>query len=393
MNITIYNVTQKLLIGSLFILLPLAIACQGPTEATERPSIHVGLIAPINPDSTGPTGFSALNSARLAVSEINEAGGLLVGGQAHQIVLVEGDDGGTAETAAQTAQRLINQENVVALIGPPFSGTALAVAPLANVAKIPLITPTATNPEITPGRPYVFRATFDDNFQAVALASFIHSDLAYDRVAVLYDISNDYSRGLAETFRDSFSQLGGDVVAMETYTADTNESFSEQMQRIAASQPQAIFLPNFTSDVIRQRNEIREIGLEATLIGSDSWQGQRLSDDGGFVGSFFSGNYCRDMSNDSIRGFVEKYEAAFDAVPDGMAALTYDAFGLLFAAIQAEDSFEADIIQQGLYNVRYEGVTGPIIFDEDGNPDNKNVAIWIIDETERRCHAVIAPNR
>jgi branched-chain amino acid transport system substrate-binding protein len=378
-----------LLLTSLVFTLFLLSACNDQPTPDGQPEIRIGLLTPI--DATNVMSSTPLNAAQLAVDEINENGGLLVNGQRHRITLIAEDDGGTAETAVQTALRLINQENIVALVGPPFSSTALFVAPLANEARIPLITPTATNPEITPGRPYVFRATFDDNFQGIALANFIQSNLGYSRVAILYDITNNYSRGLAETFNNAFTSYGGEVVAIETYTADTADTFTKQLQRIAAAQPQAIFIPNSTNDVLIQGAEIRNMGLEATLIGGDSWQGQRLSEQGQFVGSFFSGNYCRDLTNDTIRRFVEAYEDRFGIVPDGLAALTYDSFGLLFATIQAQNSFEADMIRDGLYSILYEGVTGPIMFDADGNPMNKNVAIWMIGETERSCYTVISP--
>jgi branched-chain amino acid transport system substrate-binding protein len=386
MTLQFHNIFRALLGSALLFGLLWLTACNEPTTSDNLPEIRIGLLAPLD----SAAGQSALNSATLAVTEINDTGGLLLGGQPYIITLVAENDGGTAETAVQAAQRLINQENIVALVGPPFSATALPVAALANESRIPLLTPTATNPEITPNRPYVFRATFDDNFQAVALASFIRNELVYDRVAVLYDVSNDYSRGLAETFRVAFTERGGEIVAFESYTADTNTSFTNQLQQIAASQPQAIFLPNYTSDVLRQGNEIEALGLDVTLIGSDSWQGDRLSAQGNFVGAFFSGNYCRDLDNEIIRRFVETYEDNFTTTPDGVAALTYDSFGLLFAVMQEQDSFEADIIQNGLYNIVYEGVTGPIVFDTNGNPDNKNVAIWIIEEDDRRCYTVIA---
>lgn len=384
-----YPPQHYLLLTSLVFTLFLLSACNDQATPDEQPEIRIGLLTPI--DATNVMSSTPLNAAQLAVDEINETGGLLVNGQRHRITLIAEDDGGTAETAVQTALRLINQENIVALVGPPFSSTALFVAPLANEARIPLITPTATNPEITPGRPYVFRATFDDNFQGIALANFIQSNLGYSRVAILYDITNNYSRGLAETFNNAFTSYGGEVVVIETYTADTADNFTEQLQRIAAAQPQAIFIPNSTNDVLIQGAEIRNMGLEATLIGGDSWQGQRLSEQGQFVGSFFSGNYCRDLTNDTIRRFVEAYEDRFGIVPDGLAALTYDSFGLLFATIQAQNSFEADMIRDGLYSILYEGVTGPIVFDADGNPMNKNVAIWMIGETERSCYTVISP--
>jgi branched-chain amino acid transport system substrate-binding protein len=394
MSPQLYIQPVRILTGILFLSLWGLVACQTPStpEPTAVPTeIRIGLLAPFSGPNAATAGQATLNSANLAIAEINEAGGLLVGGRHYLVELVPEDDGGTRETAVAAAQRLINQENVVAIIGPPYSGTTLAVAPIANEARIPLITPTATNPDITPGLPYVFRATFDDTFQAIALAHFISQGLAANHVAVLYDVSNDYSRGLAETFHHAFSERQGEIVAFETYTADTSDDFTGQLERIAQSQAEVLFLPNFTDHVLRQGQQAKAMGLNLTFIGGDSWNGERLSAQGDFVGAFFSGNYCRDLSNETIRRFVEKFETTYGQVPDGMVALTYDAFGLLFAAIEAENSFEPDNIKDGLYNISYNGITGTITFDPNGNPDNKSVPIWKIEETTRACYTEVSP--
>jgi branched-chain amino acid transport system substrate-binding protein len=388
----IYNQIVCFLSGILFLTLWGLTACQSPPPPDPPAAeIRIGLLAPLSGPLAATAGQAMLDSATLAVKAVNEAGGLLVDGRRHPVRLIEADDGGTPETAMQAAQRLINQENVVAIIGPPFSGTALHVAPFVNEARIPLITPTATNPRITPGYAYVFRSTFDDNFQGVALARFIKDEFNANRAAILYDLTNEYSQGLADTFRTAFTQLDGEIVLVETYTADTNEDFTIQLERIAQSGAEILFLPNLTNDVLRQGQQINEMGLDLILIGGDSWNGARLSEHGGFAGSFFSGNFCRDLTNERIRRFVEKYEATYSQTPDGVISLTYDTFGLLFAVIEAENSFAPDNIQNGLYNIVYDGIVGRITFDTDGNPINKNVAIWKIDETTRACYTVVSP--
>lgn len=372
-----------LLAISLFLILA---ACD---ESTSR-EIRIGLIAPISGDFAATTGLPAVDAARLAVAGVNEAGGLEVGGRRYTITLVVEDDQGNPETAVSAAQKLINQEGVAAIVGPFFSSNAIPVAEIAEQARIPMISPTSTNPQTTAGQQYAFRATFLDDFQGMAMARFTVDDLKIQQAAVLYDIASDYNRGLAEAYKESFEGLGGQIVAFEPYTTDQNQDFSQQLAHIQASNADALFLPNYTDDVLRQGQQAHELGIEAIILGSDAWEGERISGDDAFENAYFSGHFCRDQSVENIRRFSQEYEQEFGREPNGLIALTYDSFGFIFAALQEQKQATPEAIRAGLYNISYQGITGLIDFEDTGDPI-KSVAIWHIEDGDRVCHKLVSP--
>lgn len=288
------------------------------------------------------------------------------------------------------AQKLINQDEVLAIIGPPFSSVAIPVAEVAEQAGVPMISPTSTNPQTTLDKTFVFRATFVDDFQGAAMSRFTLEDLGLKRAAVLYDIADTYNRGLAENFQASFTAAGGEIVAFESYTTDENEDFSAQLGVIAAAEPEALFLPNNTDDVLLQAEQARALGIEATFLGGDSWEGERLMGQEPFVDSYFSGHFCRDNSIDAVRVFNEQFESAYGREPNGLIALSYDSAGLLFAAMQTQTELSSQSVRDGLYAVKYSGVTGEISFSDSGDPV-KSVAIWRIERESRGCYQLVNP--
>ncbi|MCB9421535.1 MAG: ABC transporter substrate-binding protein [Ardenticatenaceae bacterium] len=358
--------------------------------ANTPPEIKIGLIVPLSGENGESTGQPAVNAAQMAVNEVNGAGGLLVGKTHYLIDLVVVDDEGVPETAVSAAQQLINQEGVVAIVGPMFSSNAIPVGEVAETAHIPMISPTSTNPQTTLNKQYVFRASFVDDFQGLAMARFAYEDLGSRRSAMLYDVASAYNQGLAAAYQTAFEALGGQIVAAETYTTDQAEDFSEQLARIKVRNPDSLFLPNYTDDVLLQGQQARDMGIDAVILGGDSWEGERLSGLPTFEQSFFSGHYCRDKSNPVIRLFSDQFEKLYGREPNGLMALTYDSVGLLFAAMQDQASTVPEAIRDGLYHIDYQGITGTITFDETGDPV-KSVAVWYIANGERSCYQMIEP--
>ncbi len=355
-----------------------------------NPELKIGLIAPLTGEYAETTGQPAVDAAQLAVDEINEAGGLEVAGKQYTIVLLAEDNGGTPETAVAAAQKLINQEGVIAIVGPMFSSNAIPVADVAEKARIPMISPTSTNPQTTLGKQFAFRATFIDNFQGLAMARFTLNELGIQKAAVLYDVASAYNQGLAEAYREAFEAAGGQIVAFESYTTDQNQDFETQLTRIQASDAEALFLPNYTDDVLLQGQQARELGFEDTFLGSDAWEGERLSGQAAFENSFFSGHFCRDESIAKIHEFSTRYEEKYGREPNGLIALSYDSMGLLFAAMQSQGAVKPEAIRDGLYDISYQGLTGTIGYTDIGDPI-KSVAIWRIQNGERDCYQMIDP--
>lgn len=359
-----------------FVLLA-ALAAAPLSSAAEIP---VGL----NVELTGQipvVGQSSLNGARMAVDEVNQAGGLLVGGQRYTIRLLVEDNEDKAQSAVAAAQKLYFQHNVIAMIGPNASRNAVPAADIAESAKAPMISPWSTNPNTTKGKRYVFRAAFTDDFQGRVVASFARQHFKAQRAAVLYDVASEYNKGIAEVFRKTFTELGGQVVAFETYTTG-DKDFLSQLTKIRAARPDILFLPNYYSEVPLQVQQAHMIGLNIPIIGSDSWGFADLIKLGGadMEGLMFTTHYAPDIATPVAQRFIKAYQQRYGSPPDDVAALTYDSFQLLFQALQKAGKVDREAVRDALASIeRYEGVTGTMRFQGTGDPIKSAVVIQIKD--------------
>jgi branched-chain amino acid transport system substrate-binding protein len=329
--------------------------------------IRIGLITSLSGDDA-EVGKATEDAARLAVEEANDGGGIDVGGRKHRIKLIIIDEQSKPEAAVSAAQILINQENVVAIVGPQYSRNAIPVAKFTETAHIPMISPRSTNPATTAGKRYAFRATFVDTFQGEVLAHFALEDLHAQRAAVLYDIASPYNQGLAEVFQQVFAESGGQVLAFESYTTG-ERNFKTQLMRIRSSNPDVLLLPNYQHEVPMQAQQARQLGIKATLLGADAWGAMRESDRHYLEGSFWSDQYAPDSTNEKTQAFIKRYRQVYGYEPETNAAATYDSMELLFQAIQREGKADPESIRQGLSTIgRYEGVTGTIEYRGTGDP-------------------------
>ncbi len=285
----------------------------------------------------------------------------------------------TPEEAVAAAQKLINQENVVVIVGPQFSGDAIPAGEVAEIGRIPMICPIATNPQVTAGRQYVFRMSFVDDFQGGVMARFARHRLGAQTAAVLYDVANAYNRGIAEFFKEVFETLGGQVVASETYTTGERD-FTPQLERIKQQEPEVLFLPNYSNDALLQAQQARQIGVGAVLLGSDGWDQRSLPGLPEFEGAFMSAHWSVDIQDERTQSFVSTYRQTFNQEPNDTAALTYDAFGILFDVLNSQGQVDPQLIRDGLYNLDpYRGVSGTIDFQDSGDPLKGAVILQFID--------------
>lgn len=339
-------------------------------ELRSRQTIKIGIIAYLkgNGDTTNISGMPTINAARLFEQQVNNLGGARFAGQSYLVELVveaiENDP-----SQAEQAMRALVEKGVVAVVGPQYSGDAVVAGNVAEDAKIPLISGTATSPQVTENHNFVFRIGFSDTAQAAALAAFASHDLNKSRVAVLYDNTDTYSNGIARRFEIEFEALGGDVVAMVASTAG-NQDLATQVAAIVEAAPEMIFIPtNYPADVIFQAGQLRKAGFTGTLLGSDGWDAPTLVKLPAFDGSYSTATYSPVVTTPQNRIFIKSYQEIYGITPNDAAGTTYDALGLIIAAIEHKQSFNPQAIRDGLMELsRYEGISGVIDYVENGDP-------------------------
>ena len=336
-------------------------------------TIKIGGVAPV----TGPTatfGTSAKNAYEMAVEDINAKGGVL----GKKIELVFADDKGDPTEGATATQKLINQDKVVAIAGTLTSNVCLAMAPICQDAGIPMITPTGTNPKVTLVGNYIFRACFIDPFQGTVGANFAYNYLNARTAGVIYDVANDYTKGLAENFRDQFQALGGTIVAFEGHPSGTTD-FSPQLTKIIAGKPDVIYCSDYYNDDGLMAKQARGLGYTGPFVGGDGWDSPDLFTIGGDAvnNSYFTNHFSKDDPRPEVQDFVKRYSAKYGAAPDGFATLSYDSIGLICQAIQDANSTDSAKIRDAMEKIEYKGVSGTIKFDENRDPIKPAVIIKI----------------
>jgi branched-chain amino acid transport system substrate-binding protein len=327
--------------------------------------------------TTATFGISTKNGIDMAIEETNAAGGVL----GRQVRVIVEDDQGRPEEAQTVVTKLITSDRVVAVLGEVASSRTLAAAPVAQQNGIPMISPSSTNPDVTLVGDYIFRVCFIDPFQGLVMAKFATNTLKMNRVAILRDIKNDYSVGLADVFQENFTQMGGQIVADESYS-EGDTDFSAQLTAIRATNPQAIFVPGYYTEVGLVARQAKQLGLTVPLLGGDGWDSPSLIEIGGeaLEGSYYSNHVSLDDPSPAIQNFVAKYREKYGETPDALAGLGYDSAMLLFDAIKRANSTEPTAIRDALAQTQnFQGVTGTITLDENRNAVKPAVVLQVKD--------------
>lgn len=360
----------------------LAVACgadpQGGSAGGDASDpIRIGHYASLTGD-TATFGQSTDRGIRMKIDEVNAAGGVLGG---RKLELVTEDDRSITEEARTAAQKLLQRDQVVALLGEVASSRSLAAAPEAQRAKIPMITPASTNPKVTEVGDYVFRACFIDPFQGAVMAKFARETLGAKKVAILFDFKQDYSVGLADYFRKTFTESGGEIVADERYTSGDIE-FRAQLTKIRAEKPDAIFVPGYYTELGLIAKQARELGIDVPLLGGDGWDSAKTLEIGGKAveGHYFSNHYAADSDKPQVQAFVNAYRTQHGETPDAMAVLGYDAAGILVDAIGRAGTTEGAKLRDAIAATKdYPGVSGTITIDPQRNARKDAVVLRIAD--------------
>lgn len=342
--------------------------------ATKEDTIRIGVFNSLT-GGTATFGISSTQGMQMAADEWNARGGLL----GKRIELIVEDDQSKPDEAALAVTKLINQNRVVAILGEVASSRTLAGAPIAQKAGIPLITPASTNPKVTQIGDYIFRVCYVDSFQGVVCARFVTQNLGLKRLAILKDIKNDYSVGLADYFKQNIPGLGAEIVSEQSYS-EGDTDFRAQITAMKSTNPEGIFIPGYYTEVGLIAKQVREQNINAVLIGGDGWDSPRTPEIGGDAveGAFFCNHYSADDTSQAVQGFVNRYKERHGYVPDAMAPLSYDAANLMFASIQKAGSVEGAAIRDAIAATRdFPGICGDVTIDAERNARKSAVMIQI----------------
>lgn len=349
------------------------------TFAQAQSEIIIGHYASMT-GGTAVFGTSADEGARLAIDEINAKGGVL----GKKLKLVTEDTQSKPDEAVTAVQKLINQDKVVAMIGEIASSRSIAAAPICQARRIPMLSPASTNPEVTKKGSYIFRACFIDPFQGTAMADFTmksEKGPKAKRIAVFYDVKNDYSVGLRDFFKARVTANGGAITGEESY-GEGDVDFRAQLTKLKATNPEAIWVPGYYQEVGLIIRQARELGITVPFMGGDGWDAETLSQIAGegINGCFFSNHYSSDDPSPDVQRFVTTYKARYNGkLPDAMAILGYDSILLMADAIQKAGSTDGKAIRDALAKTKdFPGAAGKITIDKDRNAQKPLVVLRVV---------------
>jgi branched-chain amino acid transport system substrate-binding protein len=333
-------------------------------------------------------GVSTRNGIELALEEANADGGV----KGKKLAVRVYDDQSKPEEAAVAVTRLITQDKVVAILGEVASSNSLAMAPIAQEAKVPMVSPSSTNPKVTEVGDYIFRVCFIDPFQGYVMAKYAHDELKFKTVAILTDKKSAYSEGLTDVFQRKFTEMGGKIVAVEAY-AKGDTDFRAQLTNIKKLKPEGLYVPGYYQDVAIIAEQARELGLKVTMMGGDGWGSEKLFELGGSAveGSYISNHYSADDPSPRVQDFIRKYQQKYGVVPDSLAALGYDAARVVIDAMKRAPDLSGPALRDAIAATKdFPGVAGTITLDEKRNPV-KPAVVLAVEGGRFRYKATVAP--
>ena len=362
--------------NKLLALLALSLMVFSCTKKTEVNSneILIGSYSS-NTGATATFGVFQKNGTEMAIEEINAAGGI----NGKKIKHINYDNKSDNDETLAVINRLISQDKVVAILGEATSGRSKIGAQVAQANKIPMLTSSATNPDVTKAGDFIFRACFIDPFQGTVMAKFMTDNLKLKKAAILRDIKQDYSVGLADIFTQKLKDAGGEVVADVSYQ-EGDIDFKSQLTAIKGKNPEAIFVPGYYNEVALIAKQARELGMKQPLLGGDGWSSPKLYEIAGDAinGNYFSNHYTTESTDPKTQNFVKAFKAKYNEEADVMAALAYDAVYLLAEAIKNTKEVTPQNIRDELAKIKdFHGVTGKMSMDANRDAIKSAVVVQV----------------
>lgn len=336
-------------------------------------------------------GANANNGLKLAIKEINDAGGI----KGKKIKIIEADTKSDAAESVNSATKLISDDKVVALIGPAVTANVIAESQVATDNKVPVIAPAATNPDVTVEngkvKPFIFRACFIDPQQSEVMAQFARKDLMAETAVLYLDSSSDYSKSLGKIFKEKFEADGGTVVMEEAFLAK-DQDFKAALTKIQTANANVIFVPAYYEEVGKIVKQARELGITAAILGTDGWDDSKVVDIAGkeaLNNTYFCTHYFE--GDEEVQGFINAYKKEYNQNPNVFAALGYDAGKMLINAIE-RDGTDSEKIRANIETIEDLMVgTGKMTMDPATHNPIKGIVVIENKDGVRTLRTKIAP--
>ena len=352
-------------------------ASKDANSASSAGDIIVGEFASLT-GKEATFGTSSHSGTQLAIEELNAAGGVL----GRKFKLLTEDNQSKAGESATVVNKLIAKDGAVAILGEVASSRSLEAAPICQQSKIPMISPSSTNPKVTETGDFIFRVCFIDPFQGTVMANFAKTGLKAKRIAIFTDVKSDYSKGLAKFFKEGFVKGGGEIVSELDFNGG-DKDFKAQLTTIKAAKPDAVFVPCYYTDAALICIQAKQLGLNTPLFGGDGWESDQLMKIGGEAveGNYFSTHYSPAAGSDKGKQFVSAFQKANKGEqPDAMAALGYDSAMILADAIKRAGSTDPQKLRDALAATKdFAAVTGVITINEKRDATKSAVILQIKD--------------
>ncbi len=350
--------------------------CNKPAAGPDASAdiIKVGEFASLT-GSEATFGQSSHHGTQLAVDQLNAAGGVL----GKKIQLLTEDNQSQAGQSATVVRKLISSDGVVAILGEVASSRSLEAAPICQQNKVPMISPSSTNPKVTETGDYIFRVCFIDPFQGTVMANFAGKRLQLKNVAILTDVKSDYSVGLTKFFKEGFLAAGGKIAVEQNYSGG-DKDFNAQLTAIKAANPDGLFVPGYYTEVGLIALQAKQLNLAFPMFGGDGWESSSLVPIGGAAleGDYFSTHFSPQDTTPAVQAFAKDFLAKFHEPSDAMAALGYDSLMLLADAIKRAGTTEGTKVREALAATKdFHGATGNITIDPARNASKPAVILTI----------------
>lgn len=345
----------------------LATGCGGAS------TIKIGVIMPIT-GQVAAYGTQSVNALQMFKDEINAAGGI----NGKQIELIVEDDEANPEKTKTAFTKLATQDKVVAIVGALTSKCSLAITADAQARNIVMISPSSTNDTVTDAGDAIFRACYNDSFQGQVVAQFSFETLGAKKAAILFDNTNDYSKGVATNFKEKITALGGEVVAEESY-ATGDVDFSAQITKIKELNPDVILVSDYYSTVSVIGKQVRDAGITVPMVGADGWD--EITNNAGdeMLDCYYSNHYSPEADDAEVKKFVAAYQAKYNGeTPNALAALAYDSLNILTDAIAKSEATDAAKLKAAMMSTDKKYVTGNVKFNEKRNPVKSLVMLKLV---------------